>query len=331
MFANIHQWWMTGPMNTPLKVALLLGAAILALFSSKLILPAAIVLGSMYITYLGIRLLVQAGDRNATVITMPPTMPVQMAAMPPVPRPAIPQAVIRSPGWHPLSWEQQGRHFLRQKAPAEHAAELSGSMLFAAFVAGVLTVVMTAIGGDSLVSSGDWRVGPAWFWLMTTLGTWLVLIAGKQCERGQGELVKRRFGMLILGLTFGAAAFATSEFLFVDLGDASKITRGPPFVAEMFDAHGTSRLPGFISYFGAVFFSIGWWKLCDPLRSSRLRIAPILLSILAAWIWQMFLPFPQPWGFMLVASIAIATQLSAPWLSPEQRMALCRSRPPGGT
>src|SRR5262249_7093939 len=156
--------------------------------------------------------------------------------------------------------------------------------LFSAFVAGVLTVVMTAIGGDSLVNSADWRVGPAWFWLMTTLGTWLGLIAGKQCARGRGEIVKRRFGMLILGLTFVAAAFATSEFLLVDLGDAGKITRGPHFVAEMFDSNGTSRLPAFISYFGAVFFTIGWWKLCDPLRSSRLRIAPILLSILAAWI-----------------------------------------------
>jgi hypothetical protein len=343
VFANIQQWWMTGPMNTPLKIMLLIGAAMFALISHKLILAAAIVLGSMYITYLGIRMLVQSAGRNNSTARMP-AMPVHTSPMPAAQQPVYAQpvnaqpvyaqpvyaqpvygqAVLRSPGWHPLSWEQQGRHFLRQKAPAEHAVELSGSMLFAAFVAGVLTVVMTAIGGESLVQSADWRVGPAWFWLMTTLGTWLVLIAGKQCERGQGELVKRRFGMLILGLTFGAAAFATSEFLLVDLGDEGNFNRGPQFVAELFDAKGTSRLPGFISYFGAVFFTIGWWKLCDPLRASRLRIAPILLSILAAWIWQMFLPFPQPWGFMLIASIAIATQLAAPWLSPEQRMALAK-------
>ncbi|HEY2415177.1 MAG TPA: serine/threonine-protein kinase [Pirellulaceae bacterium] len=337
MFANIHQWWMTGPMNTPLKVALLLGAAILALFSSKLILPAAIVLGSMYITYLGIRLLVQSAGRNTPAATVPP-MPVRIPPMPatsqPVyAQPVYAQAVPRSPGWHPLSWEQQGRQFLCQKSPAEHAAELSGSMLFAAFVAGVLTIVMTAIGGESLVRSADWRVGPAWFWLMTTLGTWLVLVAGKQCERGQGELIKRRFGMLVLGLAFGAVAFVSSEFLLVDLGEDAKINRVPQVVAEMLDSTGGQRLSAFVAYFGAVFMSIGWWKLCDPLRSSRLRIAPILLSILAAWIWQLlpFFSFPQPWGFMLVACIAIATQLAAPWLSPEQRMALCRSRPPGGT
>ena len=75
-----------------------------------------------------------------------------------------------------------------------------------------------------------------------------------------------------------------------------------------------------VAYFGALFMTIGWWKLCDPLRSSRLRIAPILLAVMAAWIWQMFVPFPQPWGFMLVASIAIATQLSAPWISPAERL-----------
>jgi hypothetical protein len=46
-----------------------------------------------------------------------------------------------------------------------------------------------------------------------------------------------------------------------------------------------------------------------------------LLSVLAAWVWYLAIPFPQPWGFMLVASIAIATQLSAPWLSPAARTA----------
>jgi serine/threonine protein kinase len=329
MFANISQWWLTGPMNTPLKVILLLGAALFALISAKLILAAAIVLGSMYITYLGIRLLVESAGRHTPAATMSPAMPIYTPPMPAVPRPAVPQPaahypVARSPGWHPLAWEQQGRLFLGQKTAPDHAAELSGSMLFAALVAAVLTIVMTAIGGEALTRSADWRVGPVWFWLMTTLGTWLVLFAGKQCERGKGELVKRRFGMLILGLAFGAAAFATSEFLLVDLGNTNKVTRANNFVAEMYDSAGGPRLPAFLAYFGAVFMSLGWWKLSDPLRLSRLKIAPILLSIMFAWIWQMFLPFPQPWGFMLIASIAIATQLAAPWLSPEQRMALAR-------
>ena len=32
--------------------------------------------------------------------------------------------------------------------------------------------------------------------------------------------------------------------------------------------------------FGAVFLTIRWWKQSDPLRSSRLRIAPILMAVM---------------------------------------------------
>ena len=107
---------------------------------------------------------------------------------------------------------------------------------------------------------------------MTTIGTWLVLVAGKQCERGKGEPGKRRFGMLIVGLAFGAIAFVTSDFLLVDLGSAGKLMRGPPdFVKDLYNSTGEPRLTAFLAYFGALFMTIGWRKLCDPLRSSRLH------------------------------------------------------------
>src|SRR3954451_15418693 len=99
----------------------------------------------------------------------------------------------------------------------------------------------------------------------------------------------------------------------------SHVTPRGLFGREMYDSSHMPTLPAFLAYFGGVFLTIGWWKQCDPLRRSRLRIAPILLTVLAAWIWQLVLPFPQPWGFMLVGSIAIATQLSAPWLGPKDR------------
>jgi hypothetical protein len=88
----------------------------------------------------------------------------------------------------------------------------------------------------------------------------------------------------------------------------------------MYSASGMPQLPAFMAYFGALFFTIGWWKQSDQLRGSRLKIAPILLTVLAAWIWQLVWPFPQPWGFMLVAAISIVTQLSAPWMPPAERV-----------
>jgi hypothetical protein len=215
---------------------------------------------------------------------------------------------------------------LSEKTAGDHVGELTGSMLAAAIIAGVLTVVLAAIGGKSLDDSANPLAGPAWLWLMTTLGTWLMLGMGKCCEGASGEWIKRRFTMLALGLMFGAIAFATSQFLMVNFSGDS-IARGAqsPLFHDLHSA-GAPPFAAFVAYFGVVFLTIGWWKQCDPLRSSRLRIAPILIAVLAAWIWLPILPFPQPWGFMLVAAISIATQLSAPWLSPAQRTAAIARR-----
>ena len=73
------------------------------------------------------------------------------------------------------------------KTSGDRVGELTGSMLAAAAIAMVLTVVMTAIGGESLDNSPNSFAGPAWLWLMTTVGSWLVLAAGKVCERTSGD------------------------------------------------------------------------------------------------------------------------------------------------
>jgi hypothetical protein len=121
----------------------------------------------------------------------------------------------------------------------------------------------------------------------------------------------------------GAIAYLASQFLLLQLG--------PPFFKEtafrnMYESSGAPKLSAFLTYCGAVFFTIGWWKQVDPLRSSRLRIAPIVTSLLAAWIWSAVLGFPQPWGLMLVGAISVSTQLSAPWLSPAARAAAIAHR-----
>jgi hypothetical protein len=90
---------------------------------------------------------------------------------------------------------------------------------------------------------------------------------------------------------------------------------------HMFDPDGAPRIASFLTYFGLAFLTIGWWKQTDPLRSSRLRLGPILVVIFVACMAWGLLGFPQPWGFMLLAAISITAQLSAPWLSQQERTA----------
>jgi hypothetical protein len=219
--------------------------------------------------------------------------------------------------------ERELRAGLCGKSFSQHGAGLTGSMLSAAVIAGLLTVIMSVIADDAVRKSAEPLAGPVWLWLMTTIGSWLVLAAGKVCERSRGERLKRRFGMLAVGLAFGAIAFVLSQHLMITFGEGS-IPRGlvrNRWAEGMYSQSGMPELPAFLAYFGALFFTISWWKQSDPLRPSRLKIAPILLTVLAAWVWQLVWPFPQPWGFMLVAAISIVTQLSAPWMKPAERAA----------
>jgi hypothetical protein len=217
---------------------------------------------------------------------------------------------------------------LRERTGADRLGELTGSMLAAALVAAVLAVAMAAIGGETLDDSANPLNGPVWLWLLTTIGAWLVLAFGKCCECTTGEKIKRRFGMLAAGLAFGAIAYATQQFLMVDLHDGyiARSVSGNELTRGMYDVHGAPRLPAFLAYFGAVFATLSWWKQSDPLRASRLRIGSIVMAVVVAWLWQLLWPFPQPWGFMLVGAIAIATQLSAPWVSPAERTAYIARR-----
>src|SRR5262245_2642117 len=96
-FRDFAHWWNHGSMSTPLKVAVLVAVGILAIFHGGWLLPVAVVFGSVYVVYLGVRMLIGAtsgrGGRSALVNGgMPPSM-------------------LHSPA--PLSggltWEQHGR------------------------------------------------------------------------------------------------------------------------------------------------------------------------------------------------------------------------------
>ena len=306
---GLANWWNHGRLATPLKIGLIVLVAIVAIFNGPWLLAGAVVLGSIYLVYLGIRLLTHAlrAPAVAAAVDIPPDL-----------------GKYRTAAWSPAALEQHGRAVLGMKTPGDRVSELTGSMLAAAAIALVLSVVMAAIGGDTITNAPNDASGPVWLWLMTTLGSWMLLGAGKFFERTGGEMVKRRFAMLVLGLMFGALAFASSRFLMVQFQDGI-IERGPlgdDISRHMFSSStGAPLLTAFLTYFGLTFLTIGWWKQTDPLRSSRLRIGPILVVILAACAWWVPLQFPQPWGFMLLAAISITTQLSAPWLSTHDRVA----------
>jgi hypothetical protein len=313
--SSLAQWWNHGSLNTPVKIALILAITVLAVVNGFWLVPVLVALAAVYVLYLGIRMLVLAGQGS--------TVPVATAV-----GHAQPMPVTRSR--RPPTLEQAGRQALTMKTWGDRAGELSGSMLAAALVSAVLCLVIIVVNREDVHRGGvaTWTFY-AWLTLTVTAGSWLALIAGKFWEPRAGEPWKRRFAQLVLGLGLAVFSFATMHVLMVGT------TSGHSFRAEdiseslaspsMYDANGVPGLTAFLDYFAAVFATVGWWKQTDPLRSSRLQVGPLVVTLLAAFLWSLAWPFPQPWGVMLAGAISVSVQLSASWFTPQDRVALKQS------
>jgi heme A synthase len=74
----------------------------------------------------------------------------------------------------------------------------------------------------------------------------------------------------------------------------------------------------FLTYFGFVYFVPRWWRQANPLRHARVSVWSSAVVVFWAGIANIVLPFPQPWGFMLVATISIAVQMASVWIPRTQ-------------
>jgi hypothetical protein len=288
---SFAKWWTHGPGGTPLKISLLIGAAFTAIFAGPYLLPILAALAAVYVVYLGIWLLVQASSKTSEPVATHTRG-----------RGAIPRHV---------SWENEYRGVMRMKTAADRVGELAGSMLAAAFISGIVTALAVMLGQEAIDNGGHPASGAAWLWVSTTLGSWLVLAAGKLWEPRQGENVKRRFVQLVMGLAFGSLLFVAQQYLLSNVAPDWRATAYP-------------------AYFAAVFATIAWWKQTDPLRESRLRILSVIAAVIVAGMWLlpgvglklMDEPFDAgqfPWPFIVPAMVSLVVQLSAPWMSPQER------------
>ena len=211
-------------------------------------------------------------------------------------------------------------------APRERVTQLVGSMLLSAVACIVLSLVMMILRGESIEPNLY-----AWLAASSVLGSWAVLIPAKLWEGQRGDAVLRRFVMLVIGLVYGAASFVLANFLLIDLHFDRKfgsIVDYRNFGSDFFSDSGSPRILAYLAFFGFMFVIVRWWRQADPLRSTRLSIWHTAVAVVLSWLVAGFWAFPQPWGLMLAATIAISVQLAAPWLTPAERAQL--PRPAGG-
>jgi hypothetical protein len=138
-----------------------------------------------------------------------------------------------------------------------------------------------------------------------------------------------RISLLLLGILVGLAAWGLGDALMLKTaGWREPVDVGNGIVTHKFlgwpeTAGGVNpAVPIYIAYFAFMFLVPRWWRQTEYTRNSRLSIWTAITCGAWAWLLHIFWWFPQPLGVMAAVEIALATQISSPWMPPSQRRAL---------
>jgi serine/threonine protein kinase len=320
--ARFSNAWNTGRINGAGKAAIILVATYMLVIKGIVIIPAAVSALMVYACYYAIRAVMIAcrspssADR-ATAVHRP------RAVAPAPPRPASPAApaVHRAvaPPVPACRRPAVAKPSLPPKTVRQCVEELIGSLLGSTLVAGVMCVFLSIVHTKA-VEPGQF----AWLFIVSALGSWLVLIPSKFWEGHEDDPTLWRLMLMVLGLGAGAAAWSLKHFLMVSLAADWKlpnpITEGY-MGTRLYELDGAPTLVAYMGYFACLFLVVRWWKQADPLRPSRLRLWPTVVAIFWAWLLYFLWPLPQPWGMMVAASMSVAVQIAASWERGARRLA----------
>ncbi|MBI2479699.1 MAG: serine/threonine protein kinase [Planctomycetia bacterium] len=307
-------WWQHSNLNSSAKVLLLIGGICLLVLNGQWLVPTGILLGAIYLVYFGLRSIVLALDT-------PQRKPNSQSDVSPRTHGVSASMHKQRRTYRRKHWKQEIREQLARKHNGERVTELSGAMITSAVASLILCFVMTLfMRGEALADVFTWTLY-AWLSLTCIVGAWMILAVAKFWEADEGEPLRRRFVMLAAGLLTGVVAFATSQFLGVQVTDELVVQTLPAvsISTNWTSSDGSLALPAFLIYFGGIFGITKWWLQADPLRTSRISLWSTAGCVFWAWLIQIFWAFPQPWGFMFAACTSIAVQLAAPWVRSSER------------
>ena len=199
-------------------------------------------------------------------------------------------------------------------------AELCGSLLLAAVLAGLLALLAGA-----LTHTTDWT-GFARIFFLTVGCSWAVLIPAKCWTSAADDSWQRRLVLLGMGLVIGFGALWLDGYVvlrtgeeFLEVGDEQTALLDGLTV----DNRSLPALASYLSYFGLVFFVLRWWKIAEPRRPERFHLPAVLVTAFWAYILIFLLPGGSElrgstWHTFFVALVAASAivQLASPWQRP---------------
>lgn len=308
------RWWNDHNTSTPVKFLVLVIVAFGLISNLPILLPLAMMFGGAYLAYLMIRLLVIAFQDPPT--TKPAAAPGNARS-----QRYHPQAMKRKhracaeTAWHPKRKDRERAAFA-SRSTRVRVQELVGSLIVSGVMAVIVSCVLLLIsqgGPPALDRAALLAQAPMvmFFTGMTTLGSWLILIAAKRWEDRRGEETHRRIMMTLIGIALAVLAWFVVPVLFLPGAELGGLAGAM--------GEGSRAFTSVLLFFALSFLVPRWWKRADPLRPTRLSIWKTGMVVLWATLLTGFWPWMQPWGIMLVGAIAVTVQLSAPWWNQARR------------
>ena len=305
---DLNRWWGTLDRSPGAKKLMILCAGVALLLNTHWLLPVLSVLAIIYVPYYIIRQMVLHTKQQPTYAQAH--------------RIATVAGVPKKPATK-VQWRDRVRTELRAKRSIHRAAELSTSWIAATFTVLGLALVAGVIG----LRTGEvtpFTLAPfAWMAVTVLLGSLCILGMGKLWERDEGEALPRRLVLAGVGAGIGVASFVVGDNLMIDFGtDLGFYSNADELPQALYNSNGTPLPSGMMAHFALLFAAMRWWKPVDPLRRTRLSLWTVAVTVVAAWAVHQVLPVPQPYGMMMAGGIAIAIQMSAPWIDPRSKRML---------
>lgn len=347
---GLGRWWANLSMAPGVKVALLAMFGVFLAFNFAPIFSLLAMAALIYVPYYAIWWVVRgpksldeyqprhqnanhyqpspAHNRGAAQPAAGFASPQPQPAAAPVSRPVAKPAKPSKPKSRVMTvrqWRVARRAQLARVPRGNVWADVTGSWMGSAAVVAVVAALATLFQVGSGSALQPMITSMAWVGLVATAISWTYIGLGKRWQAQEGDWAIRSFVQLTFGILIGLFAYVSSEFLMVSWDSV----QSPSGLAELptrnwqgfFAPDGSPMLPAFLAYFPLLMGLIGWWKQVDPLRRTRLSFLSIIWTVIAATLVHALIPFPQPWGALIVAGASIATQLSCPWINPADRYA----------
>ena len=302
-WGELRRWWRTLDRSPGARAIVFVGAIVVLAINTHWLLPLLSLIGIVYVPYYIVRnmvLHVRGQPSYAQAQRIAGTGEKARFVM------------------TKTQWRHRVRSGLRAKPSVHRLAELNTSWVASIFTVGMLGLISGVVGLRSGPITAMTIAPYALVSIVVLLATLSLLGMGKLWERDEGENLTRRLVLSGVGGGVGAVAFAMTEFLMLPLDQGLVRDIGASTLPQtLYSEPGVPSATAMMAHFALLFSMLRWWKPVDPLRRTRLSLWAVAVAVVGEWAIHQVLPIPQPAGMLVVGGIAVATQMSAPWINPK--------------